>query len=813
MKKILVIDDDAAVLKSTMMALRRHGYEAFGAEAANEGVQISFAQRPNLVLSDVQMGESNGFDVLKELRSNPATSDIPVILMTGEPNKADARYSMEHGADDYLQKPFSMSAMLAAVSARLERQEGINRAGDAHQAAERLSTAEKIRLQTTALEAAANGIAITQRDGKILWINPAFTALTGYEPGEIIGRSHSVLNSGQQEPGFYEELWQTVLAGKVWHGELVNRRKDGSFYDEEMTITPLRGPEGDIQNFIAIKQDISARKFVEDALQLKQNELRVLFDWMPAMIWFKDTQNNILRVNQRVADSLGRKVEEVEGWPVADIYPEIAEQVFELDKQVIASKSPMLGIVEKFKDKQGRDTWIQKDRVPVCDKNGEVTGIVVMAHDITERKIFEQQLEHVRNEHAAVLNSLGEGVHWIDIHGNIKFENPAAAKMLGYEIHELIGKPAHLTMHHTRADGSAYPKDECSIYATLRDGKVRRVADEVFWRKDGTSFAVDYICTPVYEKDGSSGGSVVIFTDITERKQLEAQLVQAKKLESVGQLASGIAHEINTPTQYVGDNTRFVKESFAAVLKVLQSHQELLAAAKQNAVTPEMVARGAKLLAESDLEYLCEQIPAALSETLEGVERISKIVRAMKEFSHPGGREKIPADLNRAIQSTVTVAKNEWKYVADLKLELAEELPLVPCFVGEFNQCILNLVVNAAHAIGDVVGKNPGSKGVITVQSLLAGDFVEVRVTDTGTGIPESARSKIFEPFFTTKDVGKGTGQGLSIIYGSIVKRHGGTVSFETETGKGTTFIIRLPLKSSGQAASPETEAQKIKAA
>jgi len=200
-------------------------------------------------------------------------------------------------------------------------------------------------------------------------------------------------------------------------------------------------------------------------------------------------------------------------------------------------------------------------------------------------------------------------------------------------------------------------------------------------------------------------------------------------------------------------------------------------------------------LASSDLEYLCQQIPAALAETLEGVERVSKIVRAMKEFSHPGGKEKTAADLNKAIQSTVTVTHNEWKYVADLNLELDPELPLVPCFLGEFNQSVLNLIINAAHAIGDVVGKNPGTKGCITVKSRRDGEFVEVRVADTGTGIPEAARPKIFEPFFTTKGVGKGTGQGLSIVYGSIVKRHGGTVTFETETGRGTTFIIRLPLK------------------
>jgi signal transduction histidine kinase len=166
----------------------------------------------------------------------------------------------------------------------------------------------------------------------------------------------------------------------------------------------------------------------------------------------------------------------------------------------------------------------------------------------------------------------------------------------------------------------------------------------------------------------------------------------------------------------------------------------------------------------------------------------------MKEFSHPGGQEKAPADLNKAIESTVTVARNEWKYVAELELILAPDLPLVPCFLGEFNQVMLNLIVNAAHAIGDVVQRTPGSKGKITILTQRVSEEVEVRVSDTGTGIAEKHRAKIFEPFFTTKDVGKGTGQGLTVVYSNIVKKHGGTITFETAVGRGTTFIIRLPI-------------------
>ncbi len=279
-----------------------------------------------------------------------------------------------------------------------------------------------------------------------------------------------------------------------------------------------------------------------------------------------------------------------------------------------------------------------------------------------------------------------------------------------------------------------------------------------------------------------------------ERDAVEVQLRQAQKLEAIGQLAAGIAHEINTPTQYVGDNIRFIQESFRSIAEICSLYDQMLRAAKTDSVTPELLAHVEQTVEDEDLRFALREIPEAIAQTLDGVERITRIVRAMKEFSHPSGRDRAPADLNRAIESTVTVAQNKWKYVADVTLDLDPQLPRVACFLGEFNQAILNLIVNAANAIEEVVERQPDQKGRITVSTRQDGDMIEVRVSDTGAGIEESIRPRIFEPFFTTKEVGKGTGQGLSIAYGTIVKRHGGTLGFESEVGKGTTFMIRLPI-------------------
>lgn len=281
----------------------------------------------------------------------------------------------------------------------------------------------------------------------------------------------------------------------------------------------------------------------------------------------------------------------------------------------------------------------------------------------------------------------------------------------------------------------------------------------------------------------------------------QEKLRQAQKLESVGQLAAGMAHEINTPIQFIGDNTRFLRDAFADLQRVLGAGDRLLAAARQGAVTPELISDMEEVVRQADTAYLCIEIPSAIQQSAEGLERVASIVRAMKEFSHPGGNEKTATDINKAIDNTLIVARNEWKYVADAVTDLDPSLPLVACLPGEVNQVILNLIVNAAHAISDVVGGESGQKGTITIGTRATDNGVEIRVRDTGCGIPMANRSRIFDPFFTTKPVGKGTGQGLTITHAVVVRKHGGTITFETELGKGTTFIVWLPLEQSTEMA------------
>jgi signal transduction histidine kinase len=285
---------------------------------------------------------------------------------------------------------------------------------------------------------------------------------------------------------------------------------------------------------------------------------------------------------------------------------------------------------------------------------------------------------------------------------------------------------------------------------------------------------------------------------MNDRLQMEIELRQAQKLEAVGRLAAGIAHEINTPTQYVNDSIHFVRDSMDSLQRLIQRYREICETLSRGEAAAETARELSDAEEEADLPYLMQEIPAALDRSIEGLARVSTIVRSMKEFAHPGQTEIAAVDLNRTISTTLTIARNEYKYVADLETCFGE-LPPVPCYEGEFNQAILNIVINAAHAVGDVAGKT-GTKGCITVRTERDGDFALVSVRDTGAGIPPAIRDRIFDPFFTTKEVGRGTGQGLPIARSVIVDKHKGQLTFESEVGKGTCFFIRLPLHSVGGA-------------
>lgn len=333
--------------------------------------------------------------------------------------------------------------------------------------------------------------------------------------------------------------------------------------------------------------------------------------------------------------------------------------------------------------------------------------------------------------------------------------------------------------------------------------------------KDGTLIPVEVFMqhiTPPHKKSRF----VAILRDITirqeketEREILRTKLHQEQKLASVGQLAAGIAHEINTPAQYLGSNISFLQEAFEDISKPIEQFGLLIDAAKKRHISPELIADAANSLEEADWSYLKEEVPQAIKQSIDGVTQVSSIVLAMKSFSHPGGADKESTDLNRLIDTTLTVSRNEWKYWVDPILQLDPALPQVPCMRSEIGQVFLNIFVNAAHSIIEKLGTNPeGKKGQLTISSRQKDNLVIITVTDSGSGISKENLAKIFDPFFTTKEVGKGTGQGLTIAYDIVANKHGGSLDVSSEEGIGTTFIISLPVEPSPEKIKDELSKQ-----
>ncbi len=416
-----------------------------------------------------------------------------------------------------------------------------------------------------------------------------------------------------------------------------------------------------------------------------------------------------------------------------------------------------------------------------------------LEREIKQRQAADAAILHAKNEWEYTVDSIPDFIALLDMEHRLVRVNKPLARAVGMLPEEMIGEPCCRILR-----GRDKVPEECPHTKVMEDGCPCTLEVE---EKQLGGF-IQFTASPFHDpSDNTLIGSVLVGRNTTARKKMErekeaiqSQLLHAQKLESVGRLAAGIAHEINTPTQFIGTNIDFLQESFVDVEELINHLHALLKAAKTGEVTPAMITEIEEALEEVDWEYLAEEIPEAIRQSKDGVQRVTSIVQAMKEFSHPGSRKKERVNINRIVETTVTVARNEWKYVADIHLQLDEELPLIPCLADEVGQVILNLLVNAAHGIAEKLGDNPtGEKGTITISTIPRDQYVELSMTDTGTGIPAGIRKKIFDPFFTTKEVGKGTGQGLAIARDVIVNKHGGMLDVESTEGEGATFTIRLP--------------------
>ncbi|SMH62234.1 PAS domain-containing sensor histidine kinase [Azospirillum agricola] len=457
----------------------------------------------------------------------------------------------------------------------------------------------------------------------------------------------------------------------------------------------------------------------------------------------------------------------------------------------IEARRPFRDFSYCIRDPRGKAHHFTISGIPFFDAEGRFAGYRGIGSESTahyERRLYIELLERAKAESdrrvKAIFNGVGTFVMLMLIDGAVVEINRAALSFRGLAREQVTGEPLW--------DGPWFG-DQQAARAAIRDAAETAALGEAtaldleFANEAGARHVFAVSCKPVRSAGGDVHYVLLEAHDMTEfvtmqarNRELELEVMHGQKMESLGTLAGGIAHEINTPMQYIGDNLTFVRDSFADIAIRLTE------------------AAGAL---DEDTRYLVEEIPAALSEGLEGVERVRRIVGAVKEFSYPDSGQKGWADLARALETTATVSRNQWKYVADLAFDIEPGLPPVFCELGEINQVILNLIVNAAHAIEErnqAAPETAALKGLITLSLKREGDAVVLGVADTGAGIRPEHRDKIFDLFFTTKPPGRGTGQGLSICQSIVVRRHGGRIAVETEVGRGTVFRVQLPIRGPG---------------
>jgi two-component system cell cycle sensor histidine kinase/response regulator CckA len=717
----------AANAASLDALLAAAGHRVIRARGAGEAVLRARASPPDLVLVDGPFSSRSSTGLVARLRAEPATRGTPTLLL---------------GAASFVAQLNAIGLLAPDASLAAEPRVGVGWGGLA-------PGDEASRLLAAALKAAANAIVITDREGRITWANPAFTRLTGWSLAEVAGLNPKFLKSGRHGPAFYDELWQTILSGQVWQGEMVNRRKDGTLYHEQQTITPLRASGGgEISHFVAVKVDVSGRRAAREALLQSERRHRRLAEAAHDDIYIVDRDGSVLYTNAAGAARLGRPVEQILGRRLSDVLPvETASRFLRDARRVLASGEALY--VEDRSEVDGREVWSGTWLTPLTGEGG-LASVEAVSRDITARVAAEQALRASEQRYRSLFERNLAGVYRMTLEGRIVECNDAFARILGY--------PSAAELRGLR------PEDLYTSPALRRAFVERLLAEETLVnhesegrRKDGGAVWVLENATLVREEGGPFIEGTIV--DITERKTLERQLGQAQKMEAVGHLAGGVAHD------------------FSNILSVIGGCSEL-------------ALRRAD--AESPLRPYLDEIRRA-------ADRSTGLVRQLLAFSRGQTVEPRVLDLDDVVRGIEEMLRA----LIPESIELVTSLHACPGLAkadrGQLEQVVVNLAVNARDAM-----PRGGRLSIETARTDLdaaycrrhvgatPGPHVVLSVTDTGVGMDADTQAKIFDPFFTTKEAGRGTGLGLATVYG-IVRRAGGSIWVYSEPGRGTVFKIYLP--------------------
>jgi two-component system, NtrC family, sensor kinase len=664
---ILIVDADSVSRNQTATIVEQLGYTALMADNDEACIELFSTCMIELLLLDINEPRKTGLKVLTYLHEHKLS--IPVIVISSSNDIEQAIFSMNVGAYTYLLKPVSINRLGITIRNALTEFELRN----------------KLMLFSAAITQLPLGIVITNDQGVIEYSNPGFAALSGYTEIEAKGKPISILNSGAHSKVFYRKFWEAISSGKLWQGEMINRKKNGELYTEYCIVCPITGPDMEIIHFISIKQDITQRKKEQEALAESEQNFQELADLLLQPVFEIDLKGQIIFSNKAGLNLFGYTKTEIES---------------------------------------GFDAL----------------------------RLFAPE------EHSRVMNNM-------------------MSRVLGttFDNHEYIAR---------KQDGTLFP---ILIYS---EPIIRR----------GVPIGIRGLCLDISERKRNEEKLLELNQTLEERvrertRELEVthqQMILQEKLASIGQLAAGLAHEINNPVNFVRINFATLREDVNDLGRLIKEYRAIFQDIEHSVPAPEAIEKLKTLEKKLNVDALLDDLPDLFDESRRGFERIGTILSSMRNFSFRHAlNQRVPFDLNQGIRDTLIIAQNEYRYYAEVETTLGD-LPPAPCNPEQINQVFLNLIVNCAHAIAS---QKRHEKGRIIISTGYDTEEVWCTIADDGPGIPAEIRNRIFEPFFTTKDPGKGTGLGLSISYDIIANKHGGTLAVSCPPEGGTVFTIRLPLK------------------
>jgi len=836
MKNILLVEDDEIVCEIIQRILKEgDNYDVDYVKSGEEAVELVKSGNYNAILMDISLGgEINGFQAAEMIMS---FTDIPIIIVTGDDSEEAQEKISRINSYGYVSKPVNFKELKTTINIALLR----------YMSEKELKEKElKLQLSTQVLELLNIDQSYEDVISDILFIIKTKMDLgsvsirlksEGHYPyffrigfdEEFVAMQETtendedstnldmlceiVLNKGEAENARF-----LTMGGSFWTNnieEFIDKNKNEfssfSFSSERkaldynsIALIPLYSEneiigilqlsdkkegvfnENTIKFFERISSSIGiaiSRKKTEDRLKKNERLLRKSQDIAQLVGVEYDIENDCLSMSGNAQQLFHQN----RNYSAMNL-EEFLSLVHSLDREAVAKKiregvdiNQCISIIFRTEnnDEIAYIKFVSDEIKPSKDNKPIVIGAF---QDITEHFKNIKTIKDNQRFLEEILAGIEAGIIVVDpTDGKIIDVNNKIVDFIGKEKKDIMGKSWENNF-----------ESMISMEKLLSNKDLRLLNSDAVLRIDGNAHMPVNLSVFNINWSGKKSKAVIIF-DKSKQKDMERQIVHMQKLESIGQLAAGIAHEINTPTQYVGDNITFLKTSFASFLDYLSFVSESIEKNRDNSDIDKLSELIGGKYKELDLDFLTEEIPDAIDQSKEGVARIAQIVSAMKKFSHPGTDEKKYANINESIENTVTVARNEWKYVADVNLDLDSSIGGIPCYPGDLNQVFLNIVVNAAHAISDKFS-NADQKGEINISTKTHNDMVYISIKDNGGGIPEEIKNRIFDPFFTTKEVGKGTGQGLSIAHDIIYEKHGGTIEVNSKIGEGTEFIIGLPM-------------------